>query len=146
MKRIENIIIHCSDSLWGCAREITQWHIQRGFKSIGYHFVILNATPTFAHMKNAHLVPALDGSIECGLYLDEAEVGAHATGYNERAIGICLIGIDEFSTKQIDALRRLVADLMVVYRIPIEKILGCPNLDMKKFRADLSAWKKVVGV
>ncbi|GFP28973.1 hypothetical protein HKBW3S33_02389, partial [Candidatus Hakubella thermalkaliphila] len=78
-----NIIIHCSDSEWGCAREIRKWHLERGWKDIGYHFVILNGKV----LPRLHL-PAIDGSIECGRILNETltvetdEVGSHALGYN----------------------------------------------------------------
>jgi hypothetical protein len=162
LRQIKNAIIHCSDSEWGCARAIRGWHLDRGFKDIGYHFVILNGLPTFSHMQHAHLVPSLDGSIECGRTLDDdgfiqdVEIGAHALGYNDQSIGICVIGVQEFSTKQMFSLLRLLADLTLVYHIPIENILGhcetdsgkaegktCPNMDMNKVRGDLKAWQKL---
>jgi len=151
MGKIENIIIHCSDSLWGCAREVRKWHLQKGWSDIGYQFVILNGRPT-----PENYVPSLDGSIECGRYLDENlilvgdEVGAHALGYNDRSIGICLIGINGFTdrgNKQLPALSRLILDLIVIYKVPVEKVLGhyetesgkvqgktCPNFDVAGFR------------
>lgn len=162
LPRIQNAIIHCSDSLWGCAREIRRWHLEKGWSDIGYHFAILNGLPTFSHMKNAHRIEALDGAIECGRFLDDdsflsdLEIGSHALGYNAHSIGICLIGVNEFSTKQYDALLRLLDDLTVVYHIPIDNVIGhaetksgaeqgktCPNLDMAKLRRDLVAWKKL---
>ncbi len=162
MRKISNIVLHCSDSAWGCSREIRGWHIKRGFSDIGYHFVVLNALPTFNHQKNMHRLPALDGAIECGRYLDDdgfisdVEAGAHALGYNGSSIGICLIGVMEFTTNQIFSLHRLLADLTTLYHVAPEKILGhcetksgqsegktCPNLNMKKLRDDLATWKKV---
>lgn len=160
--RIDRIIVHCSDSLWGCAREIDRWHKERGWSGIGYHAVIGNGLPTFANMQNAHRVPSLDGAIECGRYLDDdpfisvSEAGAHALGYNDRSVGICLIGVDQFTSRQMLSLLRLCTDLTRVYSIPNDWVIGhsetesgaaqgktCPNIDMRKFRSDLAAWKKV---
>lgn len=78
-------------------------------------------------------------------FIGDVEIGAHALGYNDRSIGICLIGQGEFSTKQIFSLHRLLSDLTRIYQIPADNIIGhcetvsgreqgktCPNLDMKK--------------
>jgi N-acetylmuramoyl-L-alanine amidase len=146
--KIGNIILHCSDSEWGCAREVRNWHLQRGWKDIGYHFVILNGKPT---PKN--YLCALDGCIECGRYLDEDllvepnEIGAHTLGYNANSIGVCLIGKTDFTTSQNAALMDLLINLMNVYHIQPENILGhcetasgkkegktCPNFDVSKIR------------
>ena len=72
----DTIIIHCSATRAGqdfTATDIDRWHRQRGFRSIGYHFVI-----------------RLDGTIEPGR--DVALDGAHCTGWNHRSIGICYNG------------------------------------------------------
>ncbi len=72
----DTIIIHCSATRAGqdfTAADIDRWHRQRGFRSIGYHFVV-----------------RLDGTIEPGR--DVALDGAHCTGWNHRSIGICYIG------------------------------------------------------
>lgn len=73
-RRISEIIIHCSATPEGrdvTAAQIDQWHRQRGFKSIGYHYVI-----------------RLDGSVEVGR--NETAIGAHCSGHNRSSIGICL--------------------------------------------------------
>ncbi len=153
MRKIENLIVHCSDSLWGCAREIRKWHLARGWSDIGYHFVILNGRPTFAHEEHATVIPTLDGSVEVGRYLDDdsfisdVEVGAHALGYNDKSIGVCLIGKTEFTLRQITSLDRLLWDLCMLYHVPFDAIIGhyetasgkaegktCPNLDMDVVR------------
>lgn len=87
------VIVHCSDSGWGNAATITSWHLQRGFSTIGYHYVILNGrlSPYKTHS-------FFDGHIETGRALDDSadltldEAGAHAFGYND-SVGICLIGL-----------------------------------------------------
>lgn len=76
MRKIKQIIIHCSDTPEGRddrAKDIDRWHKQRGFDEIGYHYVI-----------------DLDGTIEAGRELEK--VGAHCKGYNVESIGICYIG------------------------------------------------------
>lgn len=76
MRRIDEIIIHCSDSPEGRndkAEDIRKWHKARGFNDIGYHFVI-----------------DLDGTIEPCRPIEQA--GAHCTGHNRNSIGICYIG------------------------------------------------------
>lgn len=76
MRRIDEIIIHCSDSPEGRndkAEDIRKWHKQRGFSDIGYHYVI-----------------DLGGTVEKGRPIEQA--GAHCTGHNRNSIGICYIG------------------------------------------------------
>jgi hypothetical protein len=156
MRTIDNIVVHCSDSLWGCAREIREWHLKRGFTDIGYHFVILNGRPTFAHERHLLTIPALDGSVECGRYLDDdafiadVEVGAHALGYNASSIGVCLIGTTHFTPNQHARVGALVRDLQMLYHVSTEAVLGhyetpsgkaqgktCPNISMELLRAML---------
>jgi hypothetical protein len=153
MRPIENTIIHCSDSPWGCAREIRQWHLAKGWNDIAYHFVILNGQPTFLHYENQKEIFALDGSIECGRYLDDdgfisdVEKGAHALGYNQNSIGICLVGMRRFSERQMASLVMLAKELATIYRLSPAHFLGhyetksgqaqkktCPNIDMKWLR------------
>lgn len=149
MSRITNIVIHCSDSDWGCAREIRRWHQKKGWRDIGYHFVILNGRP-----KPDLFLGALVGSIEAGRDLDgddvieENEVGAHALGYNGNSVGICLIGKGpRFLETQLAALESLCKALMARYNVPPTNVLGhyqtasgkkegktCPNFDVTKWR------------
>lgn len=76
MRKISKIIIHCSATPEGrdnTIEDIDRWHKARGWKGVGYHYVI-----------------HLDGSIHPGR--DEDEVGAHCSGENSKSIGICYIG------------------------------------------------------
>lgn len=76
MRKINKIIIHCSATPEGknvTVEQIDKWHKQRGWKCIGYHYVIY-----------------LDGSIHKGR--NENEIGAHCSGQNSDSIGICYIG------------------------------------------------------
>lgn len=151
MQKANSIIIHCSDSNWGCMREIDFWHKAKGWKSIGYHFVILNGKP----LSDLFLAP-LNGSIECGrpldgdAFIEDNEIGSHALGYNSDSIGICLIGKNDFTPSQMASLRSLLRALMSQYNISADNILGhnetesgkaqgktCPNFSVKQLREDL---------
>ena len=76
MRTINEIIIHCADTPAGrdnTVADITAWHKDRGFRTIGYHYVIYR-----------------DGSIHTGRPVQE--IGAHCKGHNAHSIGICYIG------------------------------------------------------
>lgn len=103
MRQITQIIIHCSATPEGkdyTVADIDRWHKARGFKMIGYHYVIYR-----------------DGSIHTGRPLEM--VGAHCTGHNTHSIGICYIGgiapngraKDTRTPAQKEALRKLIYDL-----------------------------------
>lgn len=73
---INKIIIHCSATPEGknfTVEDIDRWHKARGWKGIGYHYVIY-----------------LDGSVHVGRPIEQ--VGAHTSGYNANSIGVCYIG------------------------------------------------------
>jgi hypothetical protein len=123
------VIVHCSDSSWGNAAEITKWHLQRGWTTIGYHYVILNGmlSPYKMHAN-------YDGHIETGRPLDDDsdmeldEMGAHAFGYND-AVGICLIGLSgTFSAAQMrglshqcNMLRKQFGQIEVIQHSDVDK-------------------------
>ncbi len=108
MRKINRIIIHCAATPEGkdfTVQQIDQWHRQRGFRYIGYHFIIYR-----------------DGSVHEGRPIEE--IGAHCKGYNANSIGICYIGgcaadgktpKDTRTEAQRAALIRLVADLKARY-------------------------------
>lgn len=107
MRKIYKVIIHCSATPEGRefhAKDIEKWHRARGFRKIGYHYVIL-----------------LDGTIEVGRW--ESEQGAHCQRQNHDSIGICYIGgldsegkaKDTRTASQKKALKELVADLKTRY-------------------------------
>ena len=67
------VTIHHSASRDVSANEIDRWHRERGWKEIGYHFVI-----------------RADGSIEPAR--NWSKHGAHNRGRNTTHLGICLTG------------------------------------------------------
>ena len=138
MFKPKKVIIHCTDSTWGSVAEITKWHKARGFKTIGYHYVILNGKKL-----NNKFNPMDDGIVQGGRSL--AEKGAHSKGQNHDSIGIALVGVDEFTVNQLFALRHLLSGLMETYNIPLNKIYPhsrfnskktCPNFNVYDFLAE----------
>lgn len=131
MKRKVNLlIIHCSDSDIGAhdnIETIKEWHKERGFNDIGYHYLIKK-----------------DGSVCTGR--SEDTPGAHTRGHNSRSIGVCLSGRREFTREQFGSLERLAFDLCKKYGLEKSDILGhcdlnknktCPNFDLHK---ELASW------
>lgn len=123
-KDTDFIVIHCSATKPSMnhvdAKEIDRWHRQRGWRKIGYHFVIRR-----------------DGIVEEGREL--GEVGAHAKGFNSKSVGICMVGgIDEegnpennYTDEQWKALEELVNQMLLPY--PDAEVLGhCDLPDVKK--------------
>lgn len=157
LHRVDGIVVHCSDSTWGNALLIDKWHtdpkpLGRGWRAIGYHFVIMNGYPTLHHKKNAVKWEVLDGSIEYGRPLDSdpylgcEERGAHVYGFNSKTIGVCLIMRHKPTASQLIALRRLYLSLSKHFSFGINGVVGhyeldgrktCPNTNMDLLRAYL---------
>lgn len=130
-RNIKEIIVHCSATAEGkdfTVAQIRQWHLQRGFTDIGYHYVIYR-----------------DGSIHVGR--SEEVSGAHCTGHNTISIGVCYIGgcasdgktpKDTRTAAQKKALLELLRELKKKY--PSAKIhshrdyanKACPSFDATK--------------
>lgn len=129
MRPINEIIVHCTATPEGRevkVAEIRRWHLQRGFRDIGYHYVI-----------------HLDGSVEVGRA--EAQAGAHCTGHNAHSIGVCYVGgcnrqmqpKDTRTAAQRTALVKLIHELQARY--PDATVHGhrefaakaCPCFDVK---------------
>lgn len=138
----EYIIIHHSATAQGDAETFRRAHMAKGWRDIGYHYVIGNGTYSG------------NGEVETGR--TEAEDGAHcsADGINRKSIGICLVGnfdIDKPTPAQMEALERLCRDVIERHKIPVPKVLGhgevaatnCPGkyFDMAEFRKRLEGGK-----
>jgi len=125
MKNINFLVVHCSDSPQGRgdnSETIHRWHKDgNGWDGIGYHAVILE-----------------DGMIEQGrpIYWP----GAHVRGHNHESLGVCLIGIKDFTGSQFAALRLLLDQWCKTY--PTAKVVGHKDLDPGKFcpNFDAGAW------
>lgn len=140
MTRVDYIAIHCSATPTGRdfgAADIRRWHLERGWRDIGYHYVI-----------------RLDGTVEKGRPDDMP--GAHEPRINRNAIAICLIGgsppansaaykkglgENTYTPEQWDALKTLVSTLKQKH--PAAEVLGhrdvpsvrkaCPSFDARKW-------------
>lgn len=130
-RRITEIIVHCTATPEGkdyTIKDITAWHKQRGFSTIGYHYVVYR-----------------DGSVHTGRDVNVA--GAHCTGHNAHSIGVCYVGglakdgktpKDTRTNVQKASLEILLRKLRTLY--PTAKIYGhntfsakaCPCFDVKK--------------
>jgi len=137
-RKIDSIIIHCSDSDFGDRDLIDRWHRERGWNGIGYHFVITNGV---LESKKPY-VAFNDGIVQIGR--DINVIGAHCKGYNHHSIGICLIGRHAFTAKQLfEALPELLRHLMLQHDISIDRVFGhfefsrektCPNISKEIIR------------
>lgn len=129
------IVVHCAATKATMdigAADIDIWHRQKGYNSIGYHFVIRR-----------------NGLVEAAR--DVETVGAHSKGFNSSSIGICLAGgIDakgkpenNFTPEQFAALKDLLKSLKATYKGV--KIVGhrdlpgvakaCPSFDVRAWLA-----------
>jgi len=141
MRLINKIILHTSATPDGkdfTVQDIDRWHKERGFKKIGYHYVIYR-----------------NGEVHQGR--KEEEIGAHCIGYNKTSIGICYIGgmdennkypRDTRTVEQKESMYRLVKELMEKYNLTLMDIhchnefadKACPCFDVNDFREEYLKW------
>jgi N-acetylmuramoyl-L-alanine amidase len=143
MKSIEYIAIHCSATQAKSkltAKDIDLMHRKRGWFSIGYHYVIRR-----------------DGVVEDGRPMPK--MGAHVSGYNDVAVGVCLVGgVDanlkpenNFTAWQMASLAELVIKLKKEY--PDAVVQGhrdfpnvakaCPCFEVKEWYAEVVEGREV---
>tara|TARA_R100000322_G_scaffold161887_1_gene124162 strand:- start:288 stop:710 length:423 start_codon:yes stop_codon:yes gene_type:complete len=131
MRAISRIVVHHSASPPVSLERIDEWHRERGFNEVGYHFVI-----------------EAGGVVRLGRAL--GKTGAHCKGYNTGSIGVCVVGSfengDPVPTEQWAALVSLVADLLRQYGLTVSNVFGhtelgstlCPGFDPGLLREALS--------
>ena len=82
MRKINQIIVHCTATRpdwWEKktvneqVKEVTRWHLDRGFSDIGYHFLVSRS-----------------GEVIQGRPVEKA--GAHAKSANSDSIGVAMFG------------------------------------------------------
>ena len=127
MRRIKELIIHCSDtpsSMDVGVDTIRKWHLERGWTDVGYHYVIRR-----------------DGSLEVGR--PEEKIGAHCSGHNSNSIGVCLVGEGEYTEEQYDCLYHLICILKIKYKDSViyphnhfNQNKSCPMFDLGCFLSD----------
>lgn len=140
MRKITEIILHCSATQEGKdfrAADIDRWHRQKGWKCIGYNYVI-----------------DLDGKIEVGRSLEMS--GAHTIGHNDKSIGICYIGgvdsnknpKDTRTIQQKESMFELVKQLLLKFNLTIKDVhchnefanRACPSFKIEQFRKEYEEW------
>ncbi len=114
----DTIIIHHSGTEVGNMAIFDRAHKQRGWKGVGYHFVIDNGS-SGREM----------GQIEVTFRWQQQLNGAHchASNMNSHAIGICLVGnFDKHGvpSEQFESLVKLVRLLQRTYSIPKTRVIG----------------------
>ena len=110
LKKVNNLVIHHSASSRDTTTKemIESWHLNKGYSSIGYHYIITG-----------------DGKLHVGRPADQ--VGAHAYGRNQDTLGICLTGnfdIEQPTEEQINTLIQLVAILCKRHKLATNKVIG----------------------
>jgi N-acetylmuramoyl-L-alanine amidase len=140
MRDIKYIVIHCTATPEGrptSLEDVTAWHKQLGWRTIGYHYLIL-----------------LDGTVKAGR--NESEVGSHTAGYNSNSIGICYVGgmdkdmkhpKDTRTAAQKEALKRVILAMKKKY--PNAEIKGhrdFPNVNKACPSFDVAKWLKENGI
>ena len=144
-RKIKEVILHCSATPEGkdySVSTIRQWHLQRGFSDIGYHYVISND---------------LKGTVNVGR--SETIAGAHCTGHNSCSIGICYVGglttegktaKDTRTKVQKQSLYQLVDNIITKDGLSIKEghchneyaNKACPCFKINDFRNEFLQWKK----
>jgi len=146
---VKTIFVHCSATrpdwmetypLSAKVSEIARWHKQRGWGSIGYHYIIDR-----------------DGEVAVGR--PETIEGAHVRGHNKGSIGICLVGghgssendafEKNFTSQQAKAMRELISDIS--QRAEGVSVRGhnevaakaCPGFNVKRWMGAKPAKKKL---
>jgi N-acetylmuramoyl-L-alanine amidase len=137
-KTTEAIVIHCTATLAHQdfrRAEIAAMHKKRGFRDIGYHYLI-----------------TLAGKVEIGRAPDDS-IGAHVENFNSRTLGVAYVGglrssdakpTDTRNPAQIAAMKALLAKLSKKY--PHAVILGHRDLSPDKNSDGLisqNEWMKV---
>lgn len=119
MRKINEIIVHCTATKEGkdyTVADIDKWHKARGWKGIGYHYVVYR-----------------DGTVHTGRPVNE--IGAHCQGHNANSIGVCYVGgltadgktpKDTRTAAQKSALKKLLHTLK--QRYPNARIVGHRDL------------------
>lgn len=116
--RWSSIVIHDLGAPSGDPDSIHRQHLSYGYQGLGYHFVIGNGNGLG------------DGVIHAGYRWNQQLPGVHTAGtnadhYNQRSIGICLVGNGErrpFTDRQMASLVNLIQRLQRELDIPASQV------------------------
>ena len=145
---VKAVVFHISVSYHGNVVIIDRWHKERGWSGIGYHYVILNQYPSDISFKKRTPFYSADGDVEVGRDINLN--GAHVYGHNTDTIGICFIGKETVSEKQLNSAGELLADFYKKGIISKETEINChyeydarkkcPCIDADWFRAIMNVY------
>lgn len=122
-RKVSKVFIHCSDSdnlKHDNIATIREWHKQRGFNDVGYHYFIRKT-----------------GEIENGRSLEI--VPAAQQGHNTGSIAICVSGSKDYTTQSMATLKSLCTAINKAYNGTVTfhghcevSSKACPVFDYKK--------------
>ena len=157
MRKIEKILIHCSDT-WDEENLSKHWY-KRSFHQLtetersrvlqavhvgiaqinGWHAAEgFSASPSTGLHVGYHAIIRRDGVVEVAR--DESEAGIHCKGHNATSLAVCLVGgkrADTFTKAQYEALMPLVLGWLARYGLEPKQVFGhremnpgklCPNI------------------
>lgn len=128
-RRIDLIVIHhtASNEKTHTWEEIRQWHLNKGWRDIGYHYGVVFD----------------DGEWKVKAGRDETTIGAHAKGFNMNSIGIAVEGnyeTDDLPEEAFTLLRALCANICARMNLNAKKVIkghrelpyptACPGKNM----------------
>jgi N-acetylmuramoyl-L-alanine amidase len=88
VRKLDRIILHCTATPEGRHVDVDTirvWHKARGWRDIGYHFIIY-----------------VDGSVHAGRAVEKT--GAHVSGHNATTIGVVYVGGTDAAGKAKDTM------------------------------------------
>ena len=109
----DTIVIHCTQTPPGMdvdVDKVTQWHKDRGFDTIGYHYLIKR-----------------DGTLQEGRQQDE--VGAHAVAVNGNSVGVAMVGGvklngEQMYSQSLQDIEKLEEEIRGTYETPVTYMIG----------------------
>ncbi len=115
LQRVEFLIVHHTQRAYDFPAFVRFRHkFLRGWEEIGYHYLVGNGK-CFTE----------DGEMYTGR--PEEMQGAHALGYNNKSLAICLLGDldrEEPTEEQLVTVSLWLSEKQEQYGIPLEKIVG----------------------
>lgn len=127
MRDIKELIIHCSASNinnYDFSAIRVDHKNNRGWSDIGYHY-------------------GIDWHGDIHILRPVNRIGAHCKGRNKHSIGICILGLDNFTSIQLNQAGRLCVTLCLLLDLSQKAIRGhyefnknktCPNFDIELFK------------
>jgi N-acetylmuramoyl-L-alanine amidase len=116
--KLDTLVVHHSASRRSATLEdIRDWHLDRGWSDVGYHYVI-------------------EESGERRLGRPLGRIGAHCRGHNSYTVGVCVTGDntqpgEAWNEAQIESLKELAGEYTIVHGHRDLAATECPGVDIK---------------